>query len=124
MNLSEKSVEPLLSGVLYNIKLADPEEHRIYAGRGNGMILENLRRLINDSQIPVTPRIPLIPGITTTPENLQAISEFIQECGLYQCWLLPYNPIGLSKQENAALDKIVQKLRYHKLGNTRNFRLE
>ena len=48
----------------------------------------------------IIPRIPLIPDITTRHENLQAISEFIQKCGLTQCWLLPYNPLGLSKREN------------------------
>ncbi|MBC8458164.1 MAG: radical SAM protein [Deltaproteobacteria bacterium] len=96
----QSKILPFLSLLLYDIKLMNPEEHRIYTGRGNQIILENFRRLIKDSSIPIIPRIPLIPDITTTPENLQAISEFLQKCGLTQCWLLPYNPLGLSKREN------------------------
>ncbi len=91
---------PFLSLLLYDIKLMNPEEHRIYTGRGNRIILDNFRRLVKDSPIPVIPRIPLIPNITTTTANLQAISEFIQKCSLTQCCLLPYNPLGLSKREN------------------------
>jgi pyruvate formate lyase activating enzyme len=102
----QSRILPFLSLVLYDIKLADPEEHRVYTGLGNRVILDNFRRLIEDSPIPVIPRIPLIPGITATPENLQPISEFIQECGLTQCWLLPYNPLGLSKRENLGKEPV------------------
>jgi len=91
---------PFLSLILYDIKLMNPKEHQIHTGRENQIILENFRRLIKDSPIPVIPRIPLVPSITAKPENLQAISEFIRECGLTQCLLLPYNPLGLSKREN------------------------
>ena len=38
------------------------------------------------------PRIPLIPGFTATPENLEAISRRFQELGVRKCALLPYNP--------------------------------
>lgn len=96
----QSGILPFLSLILYDIKLMDSEEHRFYTGSGNEIILENFRRLIEDSTVPIIPRIPLIPGITTKPENLKAISELIQECGLDRYWLLPYNPLGLSKREN------------------------
>ena len=91
---------PFLSLILYDIKLMDAEEHRRYTGRENQLILENFRRLVKDSPIPVIPRTPLIPGITTRIENLRAVAKFIRECGLTQYSLLPYNPLGLSKREN------------------------
>ena len=96
----QTNILPFISLILYDIKLIDPEKHRFYTGSGNRVILENFRRLIKDSPAPMIPRIPLIPGITATPENLQAISDFLQECGLTRCWLLPYNPLGFSKREN------------------------
>jgi pyruvate formate lyase activating enzyme len=96
----KSKVLSFLSLILYDIKLMGSEEHRRYTGRGNQIILDNFHRLLEDSSVPIIPRIPLIPGITTRPDNLQAISEFIKDCGLTQCWLLPYNPLGLSKREN------------------------
>ena len=82
---------PFLSLILYDIKLMNPEEHLLYTGRENQIILS---------------RIPLIPNITTKPENLQAISEFIRECGLTQCWFLPYKPLELSKRGNLGKEPI------------------
>ncbi len=97
---------PFLSLILYDVKLMDSEEHRVYTGRGNQLILENFRRLAEDSPIPIIPRTPLIPGITDRTENLRAIAEFIQECGLTQYSLLPYNPLGYPKRENIGKEPV------------------
>jgi len=102
----QTNILPFVSLILYDIKLMDPQKHRVYTGSGNRVILENFRRLIKDSPAPIIPRIPLIPGITATSENLQAISDFLQECGLTRCWLLPYNPLGLSKRKNIGKETV------------------
>jgi len=86
---------PFLSLILYDIKLMDSEEHRVYTGRGNQLILENFRRLAEDS-----------PSITARTENLRAIAEFIQECGFTQYSLIPYNPLGLPKRENIGKEPV------------------
>lgn len=93
-------VLPFLSLILYDIKLIDDEEHQAYTGQSNRIIIENFHRLVVDSPIPIIPRVPLIPGITAISRNLQAVSDFLRECGLAFCWLLPYNPLGLSKRKN------------------------
>ena len=83
--------------VLFDVKLADPELHLKYTGKRNDLILENLARLMQERADDVIPRIPLIPGITTFPDNLQKISDILRGMGVTRCWLLPYNPLGLSK---------------------------
>lgn len=86
--------------IMFDIKLADPKEHLKYTGRKNRLILENFGRLFKERPKDIIPRIPLIPGITATTQNLKAISELFQGLKITRCSLLAYNPIGLSKAEN------------------------
>lgn len=81
--------------VYFDFKIADPEEHEKYTGRDNGPILDNLIWL-DRSGFPYRIRMPLIPGVTDTPENYQGIREFIQNHllagnNLGGIDLLPYN---------------------------------
>ena len=85
--------------VLFDVKLADPELHLKYTGKRNNLILENLARLVQKRPDDVIPRVPLIPGITARPSNLQEISSMLREMGVRRCWLLPYNPLGFSKRK-------------------------
>lgn len=73
--------------VLMDIKLADSEKHAEYTGAPNDVILENYAWL-KKSGIPHTVRIPLVPGITDTRENLEAISRIV---GSDRVELLRYN---------------------------------
>ena len=45
------------------------------------------------------PRTPLIPGITDTDENLEAIAGLYKETGVKKTELLPYNPTWYGKTE-------------------------
>jgi len=83
--------------IMFDIKLANPTEHLKYTGRENGLILANLARLAQARPDAVLPRIPLIPGITSTEGNLREISRVLQKLRLQRCSLLPYNPTGYSK---------------------------
>ncbi len=66
---------------LYDLKLMDTERHRAYTGASNELILDNLRTLAElGSEVVI--RIPLIPGITDTEENLTAIGDFVHSLGL------------------------------------------
>jgi len=63
---------------LYDIKLIDNIAHRKYVGASNDIILNNLRLLIeNDANINI--RIPLIPGLTDTDQNLDDIIRLLNE---------------------------------------------
>ncbi len=77
--------------VYYDLKLADASAHRHYTGRSNRLILENLH-LLSTSGIPYVLRVPLVPGVTDTFENLNAIATIARSLpGLVRVDLLPYN---------------------------------
>ncbi len=73
-----KKVISVMDYCLFDIKLADSETHQKYTGVSNEKILRNYKTLVN-SGIPHVVRIPLIPGITDTEENLRAISKIVGE---------------------------------------------
>ena len=87
---------PWLNLVMNDLKIIDPEDQLQHTGRDNQRILDNFIRLLNED-IEVIPRIALIPGFTTSKENLAGVSDFLRENGVRRCSLLPYNPLGLSK---------------------------
>jgi pyruvate formate lyase activating enzyme len=82
--------------VLYDLKMIDAADHLRWTDSSNRQILDNARRLA-DRNIQV--RIPLIPGITDTAENIRGIFSFMQDTGLRQVALLPYNPSAGAKYE-------------------------
>jgi len=82
--------------VLYDLKLIDEEAHRRWTGVSNRQILRNAARL---SQHNVRVRVPLIPGITDTEDNLHGIFTFMRSVGLSAVELLPYNPSSGAKYE-------------------------
>ncbi|MDD5093493.1 MAG: glycyl-radical enzyme activating protein [Dehalococcoidia bacterium] len=94
-----KKILGWLDLILFDIKLADPELHRKYTGKENEVIFSNLARLVRERPSGVIPRVPLIPGITAQAKNLEQIAAMFKEIGVRRCWLLPYNPLGLSKGE-------------------------
>jgi pyruvate formate lyase activating enzyme len=90
---------PYVDLIYFDIKIADPDIHQKYTGKANRKILENLRRLLHEKPSIVHPRIPLIPGVTTTRENLSAIVAFLCEAEAENVSLLPYNPLGIEMAE-------------------------
>ena len=91
---------PHLDAIYLDLKLADPEEHRRRCGVDNRLILENFRALAAralDGRVPLLPRVPLIPGVTATEENLAALAAAIREAGAPRVALMPYNPMWRDK---------------------------
>lgn len=88
--------------VLYDLKLLDTDRHRHYTGVGNETILDNYRRLVRSGVSFVT-RVPLIPTVTDTVENLTAIAAFLKENGVTSVELLPYNAMAGSKYPLAGM---------------------
>lgn len=100
----ERHLLPYLSEIYFDLKLADPELHRRYTGQSNRRILANLERLVERGRPPVLPRVPLIPGITAEPANLEALAELLVALGLPEVALLPYNPLWRPKRLALGLD--------------------
>ncbi len=83
----------------YDLKIMDSAKHIEYTGADNGLILDNLRLLVEKNQ-PVEIRIPLIPGITDTFENLNGIVQYLLTLKTVPLvHLLPYNTFVDSKYQ-------------------------
>ncbi len=81
---------------LYDIKLVDPALHKRRTGADNALILQNYKTLCTSGK-PFITRIPLIPGVTDTEENLGAAAELLRENSVHTVELLPYNKFAGSK---------------------------
>jgi len=89
--------------VYYDLKLINPEMHRKYTGQDNSLIIENLT-LLSQSGVPFVIRVPLIPTITDTSENLSAVAATIHDLhGLQNVDLLPYNQSAGAKYQAAGM---------------------
>lgn len=88
-----RNIVRLCDFVMMDVKLADPAAHRHYTGVDNAPILKNLRCL-QSCGVPYLLRVPLIPGITDTPENLKGIAALAGDSPVE---LLPYNKMAGAK---------------------------
>ena len=97
------AVTSRLNLVLMDLKLIDPAQHRRYTGVDNALILENLRAL-KASRTPFIIRIPLIPGVTDTEENLSTAAALLRGAPrLERVELLPYYKAAGAKYSMAGL---------------------
>ena len=81
---------------LFDLKLADDTLHRKYTGVSNKNILKNFE-LLTQSKKDYVVRIPLIPTVTDTEENIKGICEIMQRNGVAYAELMPYNKMAGSK---------------------------
>lgn len=83
--------------LLFDIKLIDPDMHKRYTGADNGPILRNLD-ILKASGRPFIARIPLIPGVNDSKENMEASADLLRDApGLKRVELLRYNKIAGAK---------------------------
>ena len=90
---------PYLDLILFDVKIADRDRHRVVTGIGNEMILANLKKLLAVRADDVIARIALIPGFTADNENITRLAALLKELMVRRCSLLPYHPYGLAKVE-------------------------
>jgi pyruvate formate lyase activating enzyme len=82
---------------LYDFKLFDDGFHQKYTGVSNKLIKENLK-FLNEVNANVIIRIPLIPNITDTEENLSSIANYLIKLNkINRIDLLPYNKLAEDK---------------------------
>jgi pyruvate formate lyase activating enzyme len=82
---------------MVDLKLLDEDQHEKYTGESNVLILENFEKLL-DAGARVRARLPMIPGITDTEENIGALISFLGKYeGLELISILPYNRLGEDK---------------------------
>ncbi|MBQ6534251.1 MAG: glycyl-radical enzyme activating protein [Opitutales bacterium] len=90
--------------ILIDSKSLDPETHKKYTGVGNGQILENLKTLCSgDTDFIV--RVPLIPGVNDSRENMRALSDFLRDAPrLKRVELLRYHKTAGAKYRMAGME--------------------
>ena len=98
-------VLPYTDLFLYDIKAFDSDVHRKYTGVSNKLILANLKNLF-ESGANVWIRIPVIPGVNDTIEEMQNIKNFLAPYNPSKIELLPYHGMGENKYEALGMKKI------------------
>lgn len=87
----------------FDLKLGNEQQHKKYTGVSNALILKNLQAL-DFSGKSYHVRIPLIPDITDTVENLSALSDIILRLkNPLKIDLLPYNILAGAKYSSYGL---------------------
>ncbi len=95
-----EEILPLTDLFLYDLKNMDPELHKKYTGVDNKLILSNADFLLQRGASLVF-RIPVIPGINTSREELDRILRYLEERAdrLKEIHLLPYHRIADNKYQ-------------------------
>jgi pyruvate formate lyase activating enzyme len=90
-------IAPFLDLIYFDLKHMDPDRHAYYTTRGNGLILENFRKLA--ATFPhLQPRMPVIPGINDDEKNIFAVAALLHECAMDTIHCLPYHRLGEEKR--------------------------
>ncbi len=90
--------------IYFDLKLIDPQSHQRYTGCDNGSILRNLR-VLSTLGIPFVVRVPMVPGVTDTDENLTQIAETVKDLpGMPKVDLLRYNRAAGGKYKAAGVE--------------------
>ncbi len=99
-NVNWRDIEHVLPSVdlvLLDLKMMDPEIHRKATGVSNERILRNTVKL-SQQPIDVIVRIPVIPGLNDTEDNMNQTAAFLQSFQrLVYVELLPYHDLGVEK---------------------------
>lgn len=94
---------PYLDLIYFDLKIFDSNLHKKYCGVSNEIILQNFEALIKNNDVEILPRIPLIPKITATKENLEDLKNYLKSLKIKKIGLLPYNPLWISKTETIGI---------------------
>jgi pyruvate formate lyase activating enzyme len=84
--------------LLYDVKFIDEDSHCRYTGVTNKLILDNLRKLAERNH-EIHVRVPCIPGVNDSPQQIRAVAQFVEEIGIQRIVLLPYNGAAGAKYE-------------------------
>ncbi|KUO58844.1 hypothetical protein APF79_11905 [bacterium BRH_c32] len=91
--------------VFTDIKHMDPDKHKELTGVDNKLILKNIETLATkeDWNGFIVPRIPVIPGLNDSDENIIATAKFVKSIGLEVINILPFHRLGESKYRQLGL---------------------
>jgi len=99
-----EEVLPVIDLVLFDLKFADPQQHSLYTGRDNELILANLR-LLAQRALPLFVRLVMVPGINDSRDEIRARMDLLAGLGnVQQVDILAYHRFGEGKYARLGLD--------------------
>ncbi|WP_313339174.1 glycyl-radical enzyme activating protein [Sedimentibacter sp.] len=91
--------------IFVDIKHMDESKHIIFTGKSNKIILNNINKM-NDLNVPIVVRIPVIEGVNADDFNISETAEFVKEnIDNPKIELLPYHSFGDEKYEALGIEK-------------------
>jgi pyruvate formate lyase activating enzyme len=81
---------------MFDIKVIDAARHVVLTGKKNHLILNNAR-LLARKKCTVQPRMPLIPGVNDSVDDLNMLASFLHSVGWNSIEFMPYHQFGKSK---------------------------
>jgi len=105
-------VLPHLDALYYDLKHMDSKVHKQITGVDNLLILTNLLKIdASDISLPITVRVPLIPGLNDTDENIAALGWLCKRLKkLDEVHVLPYHRLGLETYRQLSIDYALEGL--------------
>lgn len=94
-----------LDFLYYDVKSLDSGKHKLYTGKGNEVILSNIKKICEAyPNKPKRIRTPVIPGFNDSREELQKIKEFALSLPGTEHEFLPYHSFGKGKYQMLGRD--------------------
>lgn len=100
-------VYPYTDSIFFDVKIMDSMNHKKFCGLPNERILENFRQIARTSRLDgkaFLPRTPLVPDITDTEANIEALAAFYKESEVSEAALLSYNPLWHDKSRKMGVE--------------------
>ena len=106
---------PVADLIMVDVKHIDPDIHRAVTGVPNERILANARRLARTGK-PIIFRVPVVPTVNDTPDQIAAIAEFVRNlvdarpdsgrrvADIISLELLPFHRLASDKYRSLDLD--------------------
>lgn len=105
------AVLPYTDLFLADFKLFDSTAHRSYTGQPNEKIKDNFKYIAQQGGN-IIMRIPIIPTINDTKENLEKSAEFAKKIGsIKEVNLLSYHRLGVNKYEQVGRKYYMPKIK-------------
>lgn len=100
---SLERILPYTDQFFYDIKLGDCGLHEKYTGVHNTKIIDNLVQLIK-AGADVCVRIPVVPTVNDSEEELKRIAQILKNCGISKYELLPFHQYGKGKYKSCGIE--------------------
>ncbi|MCX6282760.1 MAG: glycyl-radical enzyme activating protein [Bacteroidetes bacterium] len=94
---------PWLEWIFFDLKHMDGTSHKNLTSSSNSRILENAMQLGREFKGRLVFRLPLVPGMNDTDENILATAGFILSTGRHELNILPVHHLGREKYQLAGM---------------------